>query len=109
MTDVHQPAVVVLGVPISPELVQLIVPGIAEYPEPRARNPYSSVVLREPGATRPERLQISLLPESPEPPGTAWSGCVIRHQLGAVGDECDVSAKVGDYSWVGRSSRRIVE
>jgi len=44
MTDVNQPAIVVLGLPVSPELVQLVMPRIAQQSEPFSSDTYAAVV-----------------------------------------------------------------
>src|SRR5688572_27958592 len=72
MPDVHQPAVVVLGVPVDPELVQLVLPLVAEQPEARTRQSDPAVVLPQAGPAGAERillLALSELLQSCRPPG----------------------------------------
>jgi hypothetical protein len=77
MPDVHQSTVVVLSVTIAPELIQLVLPGITQQPELSACCGDAAVVLLEPSAARPERLQVSIFPERPEP-GNSAGPCSVE-------------------------------
>ena len=107
MPDVHQAAVVVLSVPVDPELVQLVLARVAEEPEAVARHSDPAVVLPQAGPAWAERLDVPVIPE-PSQPARPLIGRqpVEGAELLGVGNEGEVVAQVADDTVSGEAAAR---
>jgi len=91
--DVYQTSVVVLGAPVLPQLIQLVLPGIYQQPEPFARYAEAPVVFPETGTARTQGFEVTPLPKPSQPRRPLrHSRCIIRRELRGVGYERQIAS-----------------
>ena len=110
MTDVDEAPVIERRQAIDPQFVQFILPVHHQKTEVLLGKSHPPVVLGQAFAVRPERIDIALLPEIPEPGlSRGRRGGIKTCELAGISDPRDVVAQLARHGRVRRARRLVVE